>query len=177
MTGSRPCARASWWCCSRPSRWPWSTTPSCSLTSSWRRGVGFTAKELPVAPLLAVEVLSPSTRRVDLRLKRDRLEEAACGAYWCLDPVALTLVAWELVDGRFVEVASVAGDEVFEASRPFPVMIRPADLAASARQCAVGDGEPGAARATLRRRSPSGPVASSRCVDSRISCPSVTSAH
>ncbi|WP_246070276.1 Uma2 family endonuclease [Humibacillus xanthopallidus] len=93
------------------------------------RRVDFTARELPVAPLLAVEVLSPSTRRVDLTLKRDRLEEAGCGAYWCVDPTALTLVAWELHDGRFVEVASVAGDDVFEASRPFPVTIRPSDLA------------------------------------------------
>lgn len=96
------------------------------------RRVDFTARELPVAPLLAVEVLSPSTRRIDLTLKRDRLEEAGCGAYWCVDPIALTLVAWELHDGRFLEVARAAGDEVFEATRPFSVTIRPAELAPTA---------------------------------------------
>jgi Uma2 family endonuclease len=93
------------------------------------RRADFTSRDLPLAPLLAVEVLSPSTRRVDLTLKRDRLEEAGCGAYWCVDPQALTLVAWELRDGRFVEVAMVGSDEAFEATRPFPVTIRPADLA------------------------------------------------
>ena len=92
------------------------------------RRADFTPKELPVAPLLAVEVLSPSTRRVDLTLKRDRLEAAGCGAYWCIDPDALTLVAWELHDGRFVEVASVGRDETFAATRPFPVVIRPSGL-------------------------------------------------
>ena len=36
----------------------------------------FTRKELPGPPLLAVEVLSPSIRRVDLLLKGDRLQAA-----------------------------------------------------------------------------------------------------
>jgi len=88
----------------------------------------FTRSALPVAPLLAVEVLSPNTRRVDLTLKRDRLEAAGCDAYWCVDPDALTLVAWELQEGRFVEVATVRGNETFRANRPFPVSISPAEL-------------------------------------------------
>jgi Uma2 family endonuclease len=88
----------------------------------------FTAKELPKAPLLAVEILSPSTRRIDLTLKRDRLEAAGCSAYWCIDPDALTLTAWHLENGRFIEVAHVSGDETFETERPFPLSIRPADL-------------------------------------------------
>ena len=88
----------------------------------------FTAKELPRAPLLAVEILSPSTRGFDLTLKRDRLEAAGCEAYWCIDPDQLTLTAWHLEHGRFVEVAYVSGDETFETERPFPIAIRPADL-------------------------------------------------
>lgn len=36
----------------------------------------FTERDLPGPPLLAVEVLSASTRRIDLLLKRDRLQSA-----------------------------------------------------------------------------------------------------
>ena len=39
-----------------------------------------TARDLPGAPLLAVEVLSPSTRRFDLHLKRSRYEAAGTAA-------------------------------------------------------------------------------------------------
>jgi Uma2 family endonuclease len=93
------------------------------------RTADFTSRDLPQAPLLAVEVLSPSTRRFDLMLKRDRLEAAGCDAYWCLDPDTLTLTAWQLENGRLVEVATVGPDDVFTTDRPFPLRIRPGSLA------------------------------------------------
>ena len=46
----------------------------------------WTQRDLPTAPVLAIEVLSPSTRRVDLTLKRSRLETAGCQCYWVVDP-------------------------------------------------------------------------------------------
>jgi len=88
----------------------------------------FTDRDLPVAPLLAVEILSPSTRRFDLMTKRSRYEEAGTASYWVVDPDELTLTAWELVDGVYVEVAHVTGDDVFHATRPFPLTIRPSEL-------------------------------------------------
>ncbi len=88
----------------------------------------FTEQDLPVAPLLAVEVLSPSTRLYDLNTKRVRYEAAGCASYWVVDPDQPSLVAWELVDGRYVEVARVTGSESWAASAPYPVMITPADL-------------------------------------------------
>lgn len=88
----------------------------------------FRDKELPGAPLLAVEVLSPSTRRVDLLLKRDRLQAAGVPSYWLVDPDALTVLVLELRDGVYAEVAAVAGDEVWEVQRPFPASIAPARL-------------------------------------------------
>jgi Uma2 family endonuclease len=45
-----------------------------------------TDRDLPTAPLLAVEVLSASTRRIDLMLKRSRYEAAGCPSYWVVDP-------------------------------------------------------------------------------------------
>lgn len=52
-----------------------------------------------MAPQLAVEVLSPSTRRVDLTLKLSRYEAAGCPSYWVVDPDGPSLTAWQLVEG------------------------------------------------------------------------------
>lgn len=90
------------------------------------------ARNLPVAPLLAVEILSPSTRRFDLMVKRSRLEAAGCPAYWVIDPDEPHLIAWELRDSAYVEVADVHGSEPFVATAPFAVTIAPADLVADA---------------------------------------------
>ena len=46
-----------------------------------------TERDLPAAPVLAVEVLSPSTRRIDLTLKLSRLAAAGCPHYWVVDPI------------------------------------------------------------------------------------------
>lgn len=80
-------------------------------------------------PILAVEILSPSSRLVDLNLKRARYERAGVPSYWVVDPDELTLVAWELREGEYVEVAAVAGDEVWQAERPFAVAVMPGGLA------------------------------------------------
>ena len=87
---------------------------------------------LPVAPVLAVEVLSPSTRWLDLGAKKDRYEAAGCASYWVVDPGSATtppsIVAWELADEGYVEVARATGDEEWQAERPFPVTIVPNQL-------------------------------------------------
>jgi len=79
-------------------------------------------------PLLAVEVLSPSTRATDLTLKRHVFEQAGVPSYWLLDTEIPSLTVLELTGGVYVEVATVAGDEPFTAQRPFPVTVVPADL-------------------------------------------------
>ncbi len=90
----------------------------------------FTERDLPTAPLLAVEVLSPSTRGIDLLLKKDRLERAGCLHYWVVDPDEPSVIAWDLTDGSYRQAARAAGDEPFEASTPFPVAFTPAGLTA-----------------------------------------------
>jgi Uma2 family endonuclease len=87
-----------------------------------------TDRDLPTAPVLAVEVLSPNTRHIDLMLKRSRFEAAGCPSYWVVDPDEPSLTAWDLHDGRYVEVASVVGSEQYDARQPYPVSIRPRDL-------------------------------------------------
>ena len=89
-----------------------------------------TEKNLPVAPLLAVEVLSRSTRLVDLNLKKAHYERIGVASYWILDPTEPgTLTVFELDDqGRYQQVAHVVGDEELVAERPFPVAVVPARL-------------------------------------------------
>jgi Uma2 family endonuclease len=86
------------------------------------------ARDLPAAPVLAVEVLSPSTRRLDMTLKRSRYEAADCPSYWVVDPDAPSLRAWDLVDGAYVQVGEVAGSQIWTSTRPYAVQLRPADL-------------------------------------------------
>jgi Uma2 family endonuclease len=91
----------------------------------------FTSRDLPVAPLLVVEVLSPSSRLVDLHLERAAYEQMGAPCYWAVDPLEPSLRVFELdAGGRYVEVAHVVSDAVFRAERPFPVTVRPCDLVA-----------------------------------------------
>ena len=87
-----------------------------------------TFANLPAAPLLAVEILSPSTRRIDLTHKFHRYERAGALAYWVFDPNKVRLRAWDLRDGAYVQVADVRGDEPYEAAVPFAVTVVPATL-------------------------------------------------
>ncbi|HET9138929.1 Uma2 family endonuclease [Actinophytocola sp.] len=88
----------------------------------------FTDQYLPVAPLLAVEVLSPSSVINDLNNKKAAYARMGVVSYWVVDPQQPRLTVFELVDGRYRQVAEVKGDDAFEAERPFPVRIVPAEL-------------------------------------------------
>lgn len=79
-------------------------------------------------PVLVVEVLSPSTRHVDQGTKRLAFEAAGVPSYWVVDPDAPDLLVLELEDGSYREVVRVARDEPFEAMKPHPVRVVPADL-------------------------------------------------
>jgi Uma2 family endonuclease len=59
--------------------------------------------DLPVAPLLAVEVLSPSTRRVDLMLKWSRFEAAGCTSFWALDFRAVLPFPLDLMPSQLIQ--------------------------------------------------------------------------
>ncbi|MGC4943944.1 Uma2 family endonuclease [Kribbella sp. DT2] len=88
----------------------------------------FTERDLPKAPLLAVEVLSPSTRRIDTMLKFSRYEAAGCPSYWVVDTDTPSLVVWEMRDGAYAQVAKVSGDEIARLTSPYDVEVVPADL-------------------------------------------------
>lgn len=83
-------------------------------------------------PLLAIEVLSPSTTHIDLGLKKARYEAAGCPSYWVVDPGSTehepSITTWHLEDDRYVETATARGRERLTVNQPYAVRISPADL-------------------------------------------------
>ncbi len=92
------------------------------------RATDLSDRDLPAPPLLAVEVMSPSSRRFDLLLKRSWHEDAGTLGYWIIDPEAPSIRAWELRDGRYLEIAHCTGGERFTTEVPYPVDFAPAEL-------------------------------------------------
>ncbi|MCL2612374.1 MAG: Uma2 family endonuclease [Nocardioidaceae bacterium] len=87
------------------------------------------ARRLTAVPLLVVEILSPSTRLVDLGLKLARYESAGVADYWVIDPEGeMTLSAWRLVDGRYGTAVRVSGDREWVTSAPYDLRISPGRL-------------------------------------------------
>jgi Uma2 family endonuclease len=89
---------------------------------------GFEDSARPLRPVLAVEILSPSTRRIDLALKRSRYEAAAIPAYWVVDPDTPEIIAWQWRNGEYVEAARATFEETLRVSDLFDVELVPARL-------------------------------------------------
>jgi Uma2 family endonuclease len=89
--------------------------------AGWRRE---RMPELPrdhaitVVPDWICEVLSPSTRHLDQRIKRPFYARIGVGYLWYVDLEARTLTVSQLVDGRWVELSVHGEDEVVRAE-PF----------------------------------------------------------
>lgn len=94
-----------------------------------------TMKNLPAAPVLAVEVISPSSRLKDANLKKAVYARLGTQHFWLVDPdlELPTLTAWDLAGDHYEQVEHVVGDEAFQPSRPFAVKFSPAELVAGLR--------------------------------------------
>lgn len=90
----------------------------------------FDTRNLERPPALAVEVASPSTRLTDRNRKKDVYENWGIPSYWIVEPDRdrPRLIAFELREGTYEQVAEVIGDEQLRAVQPFPVTIRPSAL-------------------------------------------------
>lgn len=89
-----------------------------------------TERNLPVAPLLVAEVLSPSTRLYDRNLKFAHYARVGVESYWLVDPVEPgAITVYRLApDGGYVEFGSTAGEDPLEVDAPFPMSLVPARL-------------------------------------------------
>jgi Uma2 family endonuclease len=81
-----------------------------------------------IAPVLAVEILSPSSRRTDLVRKPEVLARFGVEHYWVIDPIHPALRVFRLAGDTYESDVVVDGNAVFEIDVPFPVRFRPADL-------------------------------------------------
>jgi Uma2 family endonuclease len=83
-------------------------------------------------PLLVIEIQSPSTALFDLNTKKAVYERFSIESYWVVIPDVdqPELIAFELRDGRYEQVAHVTSGKPFRTERPFPVEIVPARLVA-----------------------------------------------
>lgn len=91
-----------------------------------KEDVGELAIERPL--LLAVEVLSPSTRAKDLLVKRALYEDSGVAALWVVDLDEPSITGWVLRDGRWSDEVRASGDEEFRADAPFTIVVRPVEL-------------------------------------------------
>ncbi|MGW5643586.1 Uma2 family endonuclease [Saccharopolyspora sp. NPDC003752] len=93
------------------------------------RDEDLTEANLPTAPVLAVEVLSPSTKLYDLNSKKAAYERLGVRSYWVIDPLVPRLTVFELDDaGEYQLIAKASGPEAFDAELPFRVCIVPSEL-------------------------------------------------
>ena len=79
-----------------------------------------------IAPDWVCEVLSPSTRQIDLGDKRDIYAREGVSYLWFVDPDAKTLEAFELREGQWVLLATLA-EEAQVALPPFDAITFPLD--------------------------------------------------
>lgn len=77
---------------------------------------------------LAVEVLSQSSRSVDLVLKRELYEQAGVGSYWVVDPQVPAITVWH--GPVYGEPLVVTGDGQLSVELPFLLSVCPRDLLA-----------------------------------------------
>lgn len=72
--------------------------------------------------VLAMEVVSPGSRRLDNVTKLNEYARAGIPYFWIIDPDGgPTLTAYELIDGDYRTVDTVTGR--FDVERPFPLSI------------------------------------------------------
>lgn len=92
----------------------------------------FEEHALERAPLLVVEVLSPTTWHRDLGSKRDAYAGAGVEHYWVLAPKVPALTVYRLGPGGtqegYREVTHVEGEQVARLTSPFDVELSPVHL-------------------------------------------------
>jgi len=94
-------------------------------------------KFVPEDLLSAVEVVSPSSRRMDRMVKPSILAEFGVPAHWRVEldgPDAPLVVVCALGGGAYQEVVTIRAGESVTVDVPFPVEVRPAELAGPRRR-------------------------------------------
>lgn len=94
-----------------------------------------TEERLPAPPVLAVEVISPTSRLRDANLKKAVYARMGVESYWLVDPrrQAPAITAFGLSGDDYEQVAHVQDAEAYEPTVPFRARVVPRDLVAGLR--------------------------------------------
>ncbi len=79
-------------------------------------------------PVLAIEILSPSSAGVDRLLKRHVYATLGVPSYWIVDLDGPAVTVLGLAGDSYVERATVTGDDPLTVIDPFPLTLRPSQL-------------------------------------------------
>ena len=77
-----------------------------------------TSQHVRGAPDLAVEILSPGTRKTDEVTKRQLYERFGVGEYWVVDPELDTIKVYRRVQDAFVRVAELSAEHADMRTTP-----------------------------------------------------------
>lgn len=75
------------------------------------------------APVLVVEITSPSTRTEDLGRKLHAYADGGCPSYWVVDPEADTLTVHQLADGSYGVTDVGTSPDVVRLTRPLSLSL------------------------------------------------------
>jgi len=101
--------------------------PDLIFIGNDRRGV-ITERAIEGAPTLVIEILSPTTHRVERQTKAQLYAKYEVPRYWLLDPDQQSLETYELVRGQYQLVVKVQNADLFAPSLFPGLSIQLADL-------------------------------------------------
>ena len=76
-------------------------------------------------PDIVVEILSPSSGRLDRTVKFSRYAEGGAAHYWIVDPAVPSVEIYALREGGYVPVAGGSMDDTVSVTSPFAVVVAP----------------------------------------------------
>ena len=95
------------------------------------RSVDVAPRDIPVPPLLVVEILSPTTWRRDLNDKLRAYARAGVPHYWVVSPTAPSVTVFAQDPGRsdsYGQVGHAEGGAVLSVAEPLQLSVTPAAL-------------------------------------------------
>jgi len=112
--------RGGWWILMEPGIQAEGSPEFSPDLAGWRRErvPRLPSERWTVVPDWACEILSPTTRAYDLRIKRPFYARLGIKHLWFIEPEARTLLVSELHEGRWVELG-VYGEEDVVRAAPF----------------------------------------------------------
>ncbi|MET0863703.1 MAG: Uma2 family endonuclease [Nakamurella sp.] len=86
------------------------------------------SKNIQETPTLVVEVISPSSARIDRMLKFSRYAEGGIEQYWMVDPRVPSIAVYRLVDGDYSLLADAHGAQIVALTTPLTISLTPDQL-------------------------------------------------